>query len=418
MVDKLYTTPDLQGRLLGYITSPMNEHAESGPSMKTRRTSKPPVFATVLKGSSIQREETRRQQLLSRWTSVICMNVDAFDGFGHCTSTAEVSFRDSVMDTVSECLASKATSTLAKRLGSILAYTKFCSQMNADPFPLAEETMYKFLKHVETDTESSASKRKSFLEAVRFLGCFQVKSSGTSLISPRLEGLAVRLAKEAPPIRQADPLRVEQVALERFCMNAESNIDRSIAGAILIMVYGCARVSDISRTTEVIIDRPETDVELQPGEPQGFIELCVVGNKGARTQQLKRLYLPVVAPMVSVSGCKWFDSWVASRESLGLVSSGKLRFPFMCRYTSTFKPTGQSMGAGEVSEFLRRVLDIQDAHTNTVRSHSCKCTILSWMAKAGSDLQLRRTMSHHLDVANRSVHCYSRDDCPCSPRGC
>ena len=44
-----------------------------------------------------------------------------------------------------------------------------------------------------------------------------------------------------------------------------------------------------------------------------------------------------------------------------------------------------------------------------MRSHSCKVTILSWLAKYGTELHVRRLVGHHLDVGAKSAETYARD---------
>ena len=157
------------------------------------------------------------------------------------------------------------------------------------------------------------------------------------------------------------------------------------------MVYGSARASDMARAVKIILDldlRP--DASRSEDEPAGYIELGVLGNKGAPKDAHRRLLLPVVAHLVSLSGCKWWESWQEARNALDLETSGFLELPIMCRFDIDGKPLMQSMAAPEIGEFLRQTLGVATSSKNLMRSHSCKSTILSWLSKFGVPLPVRR----------------------------
>ena len=121
------------------------------------------------------------------------------------------------------------------------------------------------------------------------------------------------------------------------------------------------------------------------------------------------MLLPVVAPMMSISDSPWWDSWLEARMALGLDTEGDIRRPLICKFDLDGKPTDSTLQAGEIGDFIRQALDIPTEKRNSVRSHSCKVSMLSWMAKCGSALSLRRNIGHHLDVTSRSAEIYARD---------
>ena len=145
------------------------------------------------------------------------------------------------------------------------------------------------------------------------------------------------------------------------------------------------------------------------GDPLGYLELGVLGNKGARRDAHRRLLLPVVAPIFSLSGCRWWESWQEARAALNLENSGLLNMPLMCRFNADGQALDQSMVASEIGEFLRQSLGIQTLARNMTRSHSCKATVLSWLSKYGVPLPIRRLVGHHLDPSAKSAETYSRD---------
>ena len=291
-------------------------------------------------------------------------------------------------------------------------FAKFCSGHALCPFPLEDKNLHGYMTSLLNDSGTSGSCGKAFLEAVRFTSSMLgLRSDELETISRRVAGLAEMLVKRAPVISQAEPLTVEQVKqLERLCCSTEPLQDKVVIGGMLVMIYGSARASDMSRTVKIILDMdPHADTLKPDSEPSGYIELGVLGNKGARKDTHRRMLLPVVAPLVTLSGCKWWESWLEARSALGLGVSGLLELPIMCRFDADGKPLEQSMAASEIGEFLRQTLGVETKSQNLMRSHSCKSTVLSWLSKFGVALPVRRLVGHHLDPNAKSAETYARD---------
>ena len=382
-------------------------------SKALRRGTGRPVYLRVFKQTTIVHEETLRSNFINGWTSIALLNVDAFSAFDKARlECADAELRPTVHLTVAECLARKATSTIGKRLGSMRRFAEYCTAHSLRPFPLEDSNMHSYMSSLMADANCAGSTGKAFIEAVRFTSAMLgLKSDELETISRRVAGLADLLIKRAPVVEQADPLTVEQIKmLERACCSAESLQDQTILGGILIMVFGSARASDMSRAVKVLIDMdPRQDLERPDGEPEGYIELGVLKNKGARSDVHRRLLLPIVCPLVSLSRAKWWESWQEARMALGLNSTGLLNLPVMCRFDGDGCGIDQTMTASEIGEFLRQALNVETTRRNKTRSHSCKSTILSWLAKYGTELPLRRLIGHHLDPSAKSAEIYARD---------
>eukprot|EP00435_Cladocopium_sp_Y103_P064869 s704_g26.t1 len=320
---------------------------------------KQPVYLRAIKQSSLMHEETKRLNYISGWTSIVLTNRFAFGAFVRArTECSEAGLRGKTHRTVMECLAGKATSTVGKRLGSMQRYVEYCAANCISAFPLDDANMYSYLSHLCGQPGAAGSSGKSFLEAVRFTSfMLGLRSEELRLISQRVAGLAELLMKRAPAIAQAAPLQADQVRkLERECCSSDSLQDRILLGGILIMLFGCARASDMTRVVRVSIDRdtrPEAD--RAPTDPCGYIELSVLGHKGAHSSTHKRLLLPVVAPMVSLTGLPWWDSWMEARMALDLVVEGELDAPIMNRFNASGEPTDQSLVAQKLVSFLDRL---------------------------------------------------------------
>ena len=203
-------------------------------------------------------EDSQRLTHVNGWVSIVLLNYGAFSAFDVVLAERSgAELRSLVRETIVECLARKATSTVGKRLGSIRAFAEHCIDQGRMPFPLDDVSMHEYLTKLLSDAKTAGSKGKSFLESIRFAGAtLGLRSSHGQLVSLRVAGVAEQLMKRAPIIEQARPLTVEQIKrLERECCCSESLQDRAILGAILVMIFGCARVSDMARAVKLLIDR-------------------------------------------------------------------------------------------------------------------------------------------------------------------
>ena len=390
------------------------EDSVKPPIQKALRLGKhSPYYLKATKQTTVMHEDSQRLTFVNGWVSLVLLNLEAFSAFDVVLIERSGSeLRALVRETVVECLARKATSTVGKRLGSIRAFAEHCMDSGCTPFPLEDVSMHAYLTKLLNDTKSAGSKGKSFLEAVRFSGAvFGLRSIEGQLVSLRVAGVAELLMRRAPIIEQAKPLTVEQLRkLERECCCSDSFQDRVILGAILVMIFGSARVSDMARAVKLIVDRDSKDAgDRRPEEPAGYIELGVLGNKGARRDTHRRMLLPVVAPMLTLCQSPWWDSWLEARMALQLDTERGLDHPLLCRFDCNGVATRNSMGASEVGAFMRAVLGVPDQRRNLLRSHSCKTTVLSWLAKYGTPMPVRRIVGHHLDPAAKSAETYSRD---------
>ena len=269
------------------------------------------------------------------------------------------------------------------------------------------------LRHLEAlDSDKCApSAGRSLLEAIRFgAALLGMDEDLSSKGQTRVQGLATKMALRAGPIVQAAPLTVAQVCkLERLVVESEDFRDKATLGGILILLYSCGRISDGQRAVEAIFDGNMADIDHLGTEVSAYYELRVVGNKAARSETLKRSILPLVAPIFSLSNTAWFNSWAQARSICGLPVSGRLGQPFLCRFNAGGEPMDQALSASEVGAFLRAALGVETEQRGLVRSHSLKCTALSWSAKHGLDLPTRRLLGHHLDPGATSAETYSRD---------
>eukprot|EP00435_Cladocopium_sp_Y103_P044504 s1350_g12.t1 len=226
----------------------------------------------------------------------------------------------------------------------------------------------------------------------------------------RVDGMAVELGKRAGPILQASPLLVSQViALEKLVATTQDLKDRVAYGAMLVLLYSCGRFSDGQRAVNMILDVERSSIDHGSIDCPGFVELQVLGKNGARSDVLRRTYLPLVAPVYSLGSFGWFQAWLQAREILGLEISGKLTAPLLCRFGADGVPLQQEITSSECGKLLRRALRVDEDGSSGIRSHSLKATALSWAGKFGVGLETRRLLGHHLDANAKSAEAYNRD---------
>ena len=308
-----------------------HDSMEKTPIAKALRTgAAKPIYLGSFSRASSENENSKRKSYLFGWVTLVLINCSAFSVLDDALSDVSQPSRDLIMRCLAECFAAKATSTLGKRLGSMSRYAAHCEALSLNAFPLSERSLYSYLRALHDDPKSSASVGRSFLEAVRFSAAMLgLHGLERDRVPQRVSGLAELLAKRAPCVKQASPLSVRQVAaLEETCCTAEAMQDRILVGGLLLMVYSCARASDMSRVVKLVIDRVQTDgASLDKHTVAGFIEASALHTKGARSQTHKRTLLPLVAPMTGVSDWCWWDHYLQAREAMGVASKGGLAYP-------------------------------------------------------------------------------------------
>jgi hypothetical protein len=412
VVDQLYKPAALKRPSPGFVDLTDDRLDEAPIAKALRKGAVKPIYLGSFSRASGENECNKRKFYLSGWVTLVLINSDAFSALQDAMAEAEHPDRECVMRCLAECFAAKATSTLGKRLGAMSKYASHCEKAHLTAFPLSERSLYSYLSALHNDPSSSASVGKSFLEAVRFSAALLgLHGLERDKVPPRVSGLAEMLARRAPCVKQAMPLSVQQVALlEETCCNADALQDRMLVGGLLLMLYSCARASDMARVVKLVIDRVDTTRDgSQKQFVAGFIEASALHTKGARSVTHKRTLLPLVAPMAGISEWKWWDAYLQARDAMGMAQKSGLEYPLLCRFDEQGCALSDVLQASEIGCYLRNVLKVEHASANDIRSHSLKVTTLSWTAKAGCSLSVRRSLGHHLDPGARSATIYSRD---------
>ena len=369
------------------------------------------ICEQVIKHVEMKDEADKRTSVISNWSSLVCINLDAFALGDTLDASGDTVTHAVVNSSLRACFAQKATSTLSKRFYAVNRFVNFCCRNGLQFFPLREHVVFQFLQAMVADEHTAPSAGRSLLEALRFCrSVLGLKGDMAELGTMRVDGLAVELGRRAGPIQQAQPLTVQQVmSLERLVAQTEDIEDKVVFGGLLVLLYSCGRFSDGQRAVSMILDTDLERIDSGSLDAQGYVELQVLGHKSARSETLKRMVLPLVAPIFSLSGADWFRSWIHAREILGLPVQGRLNYPLICRFDIQGKAIAEEITSAEASALLRRALKIPEQERALIRSHSLKCTPLSWSCKYGTDLPTRRLLGHHLDPHAISPETYGRD---------
>eukprot|EP00435_Cladocopium_sp_Y103_P074587 s23_g49.t1 len=379
--------------------------------LKAPRSEPASLCAQVIKHIEVKDESAKRKSMFSNWSSLVCINLEAFSMCDALLVAGSGLSHALIEQSIEACFARKATSTLSKRFYSLNRFVNFCCRNGLQFFPVMEHVAFIYLQTMLNDEKVAASAGRSFLEAVRFAsGTLGLRGNLGELGTTRIDGLAVELGKRAGPIKQASPLTVQQVmALERLVVSSSDLKDRAVFGSMLVLLYSCGRFSDGQRAVQLLVDADLSKVDPNSLEASGYVELQVLGSKGARSETLRRTFLPLVAPIFSLSGCDWFRTWIQARDALGLTVQGKLDKPLLCRFNLAGEATPQELTSAECTSLLRRGLRVVGEEAESLRSHSLKTTPLSWSCKFGLDLPTRRLLGHHLDPSSKSPETYGRD---------
>ena len=175
-----------------------------------------------------------------------------------------------------------------------------------------------------------------------------------------------------------------------------------IAGFFVFCVYNCARFSDAQNAEDMKLD-----------EARGF---CVL-HAGARRHKTstsadrRTAILPLVCLGQGFADQGWAAKWMSLLKSEKLLGKRPYLLPAWNEQTGAW--ANRRMTSGEGTLWLRECLSAASLERHSLdvlpSTHSCKCTLLSWLAKDGKyTLSERQIMGHHMDRPSTSALTYGR----------
>ena len=309
-----------------------------------------------------------------------------------------------VVQSLSDCFRSKASSTLQKRAGSLTRLAKVMRQHGfLEPLRMTEEQMYVSLCFLR-QSGAGATAAQHIIEAVFFLDSTAklILIDVHSVVSGRCRGVARDMFLTKDPLAQKHPFSVAQVRELEVQMSLLPSEMKCILGQILFCIHACCRWKDSQRLKAL-------SIETAGGETLIFAD--ALSSKTALTAEAKTRYLPYAALGSGVTGDDWAHAWLEARES-ELLSFGEFALPSFSERNAQW--TSNPMSASEATYWLREFLTSLADRVEAAKygSHSCKTTLLTWIGRSTLvqfSAAERRLAGHHLDPGMKSVMCYSRE---------
>ena len=164
-----------------------------------------------------------------------------------------------------------------------------------------------------------------------------------------------------------------------------NDVDRVFSGFVLTLIHGRARFGDtLMLTGEPFLDLDDGGV--------AFMELQAVETKVSNKKDRRRKALPIVCLSHGISGGCWVVHWLAVRAKLGMNAAEAPLMPSINK-SGTFGKA--RLKTHEAVVWLRELLIKVGAPamaSQLIGTHSAKCTVLSWAAKAGLGISCEKAI--------------------------
>ena len=344
-----------------------------------------------------------RKCAYKKWCSLILVNVGAWQIGRQVAISGTMHFaRGGLMESVSDALSNKASSTLHTRAGPLLKLVKFWNDKGIECFPLEESMIYDYFK---SWTNAALSAFRSLLISVSFaFHILGLMGGDIVLKSGRIKGVSDADFCNRRKVVQRPPLTVEQVKmLERIVKDTKKSLcDRTAAGYFLLLIFGRLRFSDGLQVSEMRLD-----VIKVGGALDGFLERQAERTKTSVTLERKTRHLPVVLPVIGFTEPSWIPVWLELREAQSMPCGPGV--PLMSSPMADGRWSKVPLPVSSAGDWLRSLLKVLEGSGVRVATHSCKSTLLSVCSKFGLDHKTRRMLGYHTCSREKSLLIYSRD---------
>ena len=318
----------------------------------------------------------------------------------------DLSDEDSIRQVLQDVFSKKSPATIYKRAPSFWKFFEWMKGSYSQSLHLSEQRVYDYLCHLR-DSNAAPSTGQAFIESVNFLSHLVgfVAFDASRIVSPRVKGVVHSMLIKKKPLNQARPLTKQEVAaLENMVLFPESEVLAVIAGFFLFCIMNCCRFTDAQYAENTELDDSGSLYILHSGTRQ---------HKTATTADKKTTLLPLVCLGHVFQSRSWAADWLLLIDAQGWPEDQEFLLPAFCEATGRWST--RRMSSGEGALWLRECLAAQDIDVldtpKLPTSHSCKTTILSWMAKSGNfSIPDRQVMGHHLDRPSTSALTYGRQN--------
>ena len=295
---------------------------------------------------------------------------------------------DRILD---DSFADKSTRTLEQRAGSLLLYSRWL--VSADPLanamPFSEELCYGYLCHLRAQ-KAPATRALRFREAVAFtIGTVGADGAQQVLESSRCKGSVMSQFGTKRPLLQMQGLTHKQLAaLEEAVFKLDYQPDKIHAGNMAALTHWRARFSDV----HMLEHEPLLD---EQNDCPGYFEAATMETKTSRKKDRLRKCLPLVGHSFGVSNQPWAREWLRQRKLAGLSAE---KGPLMVSIGIGGVWQSARLRSGEAVLWMSEIFIRMGCclyYKQRLGSHVCKVTLLSWLAKAGFELEIRRVLGYH-----------------------
>ena len=150
------------------------------------------------------------------------------------------------------------------------------------------------------------------------------------------------------------------------------------------------------------------DTNEVDGRTIGYMEFTTFSHKTAAQVARHGLPLPLVAPIWGLEKPCCAPEWNKIAKKVGRIFDNTFKGPILPAPDKFGNWGSRSVTAAEASKWLLELLRPNGSNLDEVTSHSLKCTVLSWLAKAGAEPHHRLVLGHH-STQRGSLETYSRD---------
>eukprot|EP00435_Cladocopium_sp_Y103_P014351 s3649_g3.t1 len=299
-----------------------------------------------------------------------------------------------------DSLGIKSPRTAIKRAQTLL---RFMSWMQSQFNECLQWDRNRVLLYLSEPT-SCATKGTTLLEAFRFAKfVMQLPIPDDILGDPQVRGKTQRMLAAKDSYKPARPLKASELAALEHAIETDLDVrDVYMIGAAIFAILSRSRWSDLKHVHQFWVER-----EWYNGQLFGFVEARTQFHKTATTLVKKKLFMPLVAPLLGVTDVDWSRHWMASFDKLGVDTTVE-PFGAICRAPDhSGGLCKRSVTTEEIGVFLNGFL--RTPKESQISSHSLKHTTLSWCSSYGIDEPSRTLLGHHELQGAKALCVYSRD---------
>ena len=385
--------------LVFHDSSPV-EQSESSKRQKPQSsvaTSWQQIFKSSIEESCTEMRDAQFQTALRRWLDVILQLPDTCLVVLQLKQLKDVS---SQLRMMRDLFVKKAPQTLLKRCHSFLRFVQYLKDAG-ESFPGTESGLYAFLCDLRA-SGAPTSNMQSIMQSLNFAQhVIGLPELMPLTLSKRCLG-SVGKRNEGPK-RQASPFKlVEILSLHEVLHDSSEDLwTRVFVGTVLMAIYSRSRWTDMQHAESL-------DLDIDMFGDAAFADLKITNHKCQESTAFRNIFLCAVAPGLGVSEKPWIAEWVNVRNLLGINFTA--RHPTLPAPDSEGSPTRRPLSTDEMKRWARLVLESKghSIEDRRLTSHSCKCTVLSWLAKHGDDWTDRMALGGHVSFMKSTV-IYSRD---------